>query len=270
MTIITLRTSLPLMTTLGLLGATGCKGTNGGDLDTVAAAITVDSANVGSSEGALFSNLADGTETITQGDGPPGTAADVALYLQAHVGDHVLPAGCATATTSGATTTITYANCTGPRGLVSVDGTIAITAAIGTGGAITFSATATDFTIGELAFDIDDSAVYTVANGTKSIAVTTSGTATGPLGGSIVRHGDYTVTYTDTCGTVDGAWSTVIADAARSTTVDLQRCAGACASGTVTRDTFDGRVITITFDGSATANWTSSTGRSGSFALACE
>ena len=269
-----LTSSLSLTTVtalISLVAAAGCNGAASGsdDLDTTAAAVTVDSAQTGTSEGSMLAASVDGVETATPASGSTVTAVDVALFIKSHIGARMLPAGCATAETSGATTTITYANCTGPRGLVAVDGTIVLTASLQTGGAISFTATATDFTIGELMFDINDTAVYTSNSSGKSLAVTTSGTATGPLGGTLTHDGSYTATYTGTCATIDGAWSSETTDKSRSTTVDLTRCAGSCPTGNVTRDTFDGRVITVTFDGSAKASWTSSTGRSGSFTLDC-
>jgi hypothetical protein len=91
----------------------------------------------------------------------------------------------------------------------------------------------------------------------------------GGRGFEIEHDGDYTVSWTDDCVTVEGAWSSSRGDLARSTTADVTRCRAACPTGTVTRTTVRDDVIEISFDGDATASWSSSRGRSGTFALAC-
>jgi len=99
--------------------------------------------------------------------------------------------------------------------------------------------------------------------------VTTMSSGTGPLGNDFTHSGDYTVSWDADCATVNGSWSTETSDRSRGTTVDLTRCQQGCPTGTVTRDTFAGRTITVTFDGTATASWTSSAGRSGTIELTC-
>jgi hypothetical protein len=91
----------------------------------------------------------------------------------------------------------------------------------------------------------------------------------GPLGRSIEHDGEYTVTWNASCVAVRGAWSTEIGEASRSTTADLTRCLDQCPTGTLTRNTFVGRTITLSFDGTESATWTTSRGRTGTVQLAC-
>ena len=51
-------------------------------------------------------------------------AAEREIYLEAYIFAFFLPAGCVVATPSGATVAYTFTNCTGPYGLVRVNGTV--------------------------------------------------------------------------------------------------------------------------------------------------
>ena len=235
-----------------------------GDLDS--AELAADSSGVSQAEASMLSSIAEGSEGAA--GVAPATPEGVATYIAAHAPARYSPSGCATATRSGASVTLVFAGCTGPRGLREVNGTVNVTAS-GSAGAIVLAATSTDLQIGRASLDLSSTATYSVSGGTASLAVSTKTAGIGPLGRDIAHAGDYTVTWTATCVAIDGAWSTELGDLRRSTTADVMRCLDECPSGTVTRTTVNDRVIEIAFDGTSTAHWSTSAGRSGTFQLAC-
>jgi hypothetical protein len=240
-----------------------------GDADSLDAEIAVDSANVNQAESTILASALDGSETAT-GAGLTGpTPQGVADWIAQHAGSRYAPAGCATVTESGLTVKLVFADCTGPRGLRQVDGEVDLTVSAGAGGAIDVAASATNFQIGQATLSIDSQGVYTASGTTRSLEVTTQGSGTGPLGNTIQHDGQYTATWDDTCVSIEGSWSTEIGAAQRSTTASLMRCADQCPTGTLTRDTFRGHTIDVTFDGSPVATWTTSTGRTGTIDLPC-
>jgi hypothetical protein len=258
--------ALALVTTATL----GCK-QQGGDLDSLDAELAVDSTNVSQGESAILASAVDGSEAATGfAPAPLATPQGTADWIAAHAGAKFSPAGCATVTESGLTDTIAFSDCTGPRGLLHLTGSIAITVSAGANGAIDLSATATGLEVNNATIDISSSAVYTVSGASKSLAVTTSGSGTGPLGNTIQHDGQYTASWDATCESLEGSWSTEVGAAQRSTTANVMKCDSGCPTGTITRDTFRGHTITVTFDGTAVAKWTTSTGGSGTVALACQ
>jgi hypothetical protein len=249
--------------------AIGCAQQENGD--SLEAELAVDSTNVSQGESGILAAAVDGSEAATAvalvGAATPQGTAD---WIAQHAGARFSPAGCATVSQSGLTVTIAFADCTGPRGLPHLTGSVAITVSAGAGGAIDLTASASGLEVNNATIDIDSSAVYTVSGSSKSLAVTTKGSGTGPLGNTIEHDGQYTVGWDASCASLEGAWSTETTDAKRSTTANVQRCAGQCPTGTITRDTFLGRTITVTFDGSSVATWTTSAGRSGTINLPCQ
>jgi hypothetical protein len=247
----------------------GCKQQTG-DLDSLDAELAVDSTNVSQGESEILSSAVDGSEAATGVTAAPlATPQGTADWIAAHAAAKFSPAGCATVTESGLTDTITFADCTGPRGLLHLTGSIAITVSAGASGAIDLSASATDLEVNNATISIDSTAVYTVSGTSKSLAVTTQGSGTGPLGNTIQHDGQYTASWDATCGSIEGSWSTEVGAAQRSTTANVMKCANQCPTGTITRDTFRGHTITVTFDGTAVAKWTTSTGGSGTVDLTC-
>jgi hypothetical protein len=241
------------------------------DQDALSAELAVDSTDVSQSESALLASAVDGAEVAPAGlvaaAGP--TPQGVADFIAQHAPQRYQPAGCVTVTQAGLTVKLVFAQCTGPRGLRQLSGELDLTASAGAGGAIDVAAHAVDLEVGQATMTIDSAAVYTVAGATKSLAVTSHGTGTGALGNAITHDGAYTTTWDASCVSIDGSWSTEVGEAGRSTTASVMRCMNECPTGTITRDTFRGRTISITFDGTATATWSTSAGRSGTVALPC-
>lgn len=249
------------------VAAAGCK--MQGDTDTASAEGAIDSTDSTQSESAMLSAAMDGSEAAPGVAPAVPTPQGVADWIDGHIATRFLPAGCAVATESGLTVKVTFSNCTGPRGLREINGEVDFTISAGTGGAIDVAAHAADLQVGAATMSFDSTAAYTVSGSTKSLAVVTHGEGTGPLGNQIIHDGDYTATWDATCVSVDGSWSTEVGEKSRSTTASVMKCQNACPTGTITRDTFLGRTITITFDGTNVATWETSAGRSGTVSLPC-
>jgi hypothetical protein len=247
-----------------VIGACAQRGTT----EEAAAEMTADSGQSGQTEGAFLATSLDGISTGAGLTAPSPESA--AAFVASHVAARYSPAGCATATASSATSVVVeLAGCTGPRGLRTITGTLDLAFSAADGGALQIDASATGLGVNGAVIDLAATALYASDGGTQTLDVTTHSSGVGALGYDLQHDGDYTVTWDGSCATVDGAWSSERGDRSRSTTADLTRCAAMCPSGQVVRDTADGRTITVAFDGSATASWSSSTGKSGTFALAC-
>lgn len=246
-----------------LLLLAGCGGALGDAADVSAA---LDSSDDTSTESALMVASVDATQGATSDD-------EAATMAAASAKTWYQPSTCATATAAANVVTYTLNNCTGPWGLVHVSGTVVVTYTKQADG-IHADANATGLSVNGATLNLNSQAVYSVSGTTKTLVVSTDGGGTGPRGNQISRHGSYTVSWdTSTmCGTLDGDWSTGIGGATWSTTVSgYKQCKGSCpASGTLAHTGGLSHVtITVTFDGSADAKWTSSRGRSGTVALLC-
>lgn len=246
-----------------LLTFTACADRATGETQT--AAIAADSAMSGQGEAALAATLFDGAGAARA---LPATAADMAQWI-ANRGRSLTPAGCATSTQSGGTATIVFDHCTGSHGLVTIDGTVLAKITSVSASTVGFQITADQLQLGGAALDVAITGTYSSIGGTQSLAVTSTSTGTGALGNAVTHDGDYTATWDGTCATVDGTWSTSIGDRDRGLDVSLTRCTAACPRGQVTRTDARGKTISLSFDGTATASWSSSTGRSGELHLGC-
>ena len=255
------RTSIAMFATLATL--TAC---HRGDDDLENVETIADSSTVSQGEAALLASVIDGTAVQAA---LPATPQDVAGFIAAHAPQRYSPSGCVTVTQAAASVTLAFAGCTGPRGLRQLDGTLTVDVTSAASGAIELTGAARDFQIGGSTLDIDAAATYTMTSSGASLAVATHSAGVGPFGRSIEHDGEYTVTWTASCASVRGAWSTEIGEAGRSTTVDVTGCLDQCPTGSVTRNTFRGRTITLSFDGTDTAAWTISGGRTGTVQLAC-
>jgi len=251
---------------LALFGSlAACVHRGDGGVDTAESA--VDSSESTEAEGNLMMSAVDGADASGLA---PLTSDQVAVRIAANLGLR-WAAGCAQVTQSGATITVVYNDCTGPRGLVHVTGTLVLAVSVSSTGVISVHGTSDDMQVNRATLVIDANATYAVAGTSHTLTVATNGSGTGPRGNAIEHQGNYTITW-DTasqCGGIDGMWSTDLGDLSRSTDASVERCAGGCPTGTVTHTFLRGASLTITFDGSATATWTSSTGSHGTVTLAC-
>jgi hypothetical protein len=250
-----------------------CAHNSSPDLDSAAAA--VDSSDSVSSEGNVMMANMDGADMAFQG---AITSDGVATRIAANVALRWIPSSCATVSSSGSTVTITYNDCTGPRGLLHVTGTLTLDITVSGAGVISVHGSSPDFEVNGAHLVISLDATYSVSGTTHSLDVMTDGTGTGPLGNAIDHQGDYTVSW-DTgtmCHSITGDWSTEFTSAAtgasatRSNQVQLSRCAGGCPTGSVVHTGLRGLTLTLEFDGTNVATWTTSGGKSGTINLPCQ
>jgi hypothetical protein len=119
---------------------------------------------------------------------------------------------------------------------------------------------------------IDATATYAVSGTSHTLTVQTMGSGTGPRGNEVEHDGNYSLTWdtASTCHSIDGHWQTDLGVRERSNDVSLHRCAGSCPTGTITHHFLAGASLTVTFDGTATAQWSASTGASGTTQLSCQ
>jgi hypothetical protein len=266
-----------MLLVLSLSLVVGCDSSNTPENDDPAttAAEGVDAVQGANDEAAALELTTDGSENATvaltaEARSVPPSAEAIAAYMAGHVGAALQPPTCHSATTNGATVVYTFDDCTGPRGLTHMTGSVVVTYSVDVLGTHTHS-TATNFALNQLTLDIDATTTYTVSAGTRTLTVTTQSSGTGPQGHVVTRLGDYTVTWTDTCHTLDGTWSTTWNGLTGSTTeTEVTRCDGACpeSGGTVTQTHRNGVTVTITYDGSATAHWSAGS-RNGTIQLPC-
>lgn len=256
------------LTTIVLLGSSlvACMNRGGGtDVDSAESAI--DSSDSVGSESDLMAATMDGAEVTGL---LPATPDQIALRIAGNIAGRWAK-GCAKVTQTGANVVITYTDCTGPRGLVHVTGELDVAISV-SGTTITAHGTSSDMQINRANIVIDANATYAVAGTTKTLTVATNGSGTGPRGNEIEHEGNYTITWDSAsqCRTIAGDWHTDLGVRERSNTVNLSRCDGGCPTGSVTHHFLGGASVTITFDGTATAAWSASNGRSGTVALGCQ
>ncbi len=256
------------LTTIVLLGSSlvACMNRGAGtDVDSAESA--VDSSDSVGSESDLMVATMDGAEVTGL---LPATADQIAVRVAANVAGR-WASGCAKVTQNGTDVTITYTDCTGPRGLVHVSGVLDVAITV-SGTTITAHGTSSDMQINRANLVIDATATYTVTGTSKTLTVQTNGSGTGPRGNEIEHQGNYTVTWdaASQCRSIDGQWQTDLGVRERSNDVSLSRCDGGCPTGTLTHHFLAGASLTITFDGTATATWSASNGKSGTVALSCQ
>lgn len=218
----------------------------------------LDSTEASGSEAALFSSAA---AMQTSGASGVGLASDIA----AHWGAQFQPAGCATSTSAGNVVTLVTNACTGPYGLVAVTGTVEVTVTPALNG-YSAHANTVGLKVNRATLNIDSSWTYTNNGAQKSVTVQAGGTAIGARGHQITRSGEYTVTWTSECLSLDGAWTTTFDGISYQTDVNqFSQCKGQCpAAGGSVAWTGASRSVSIEFDGSSTADVTITGGRRGS------
>jgi hypothetical protein len=238
----------------------------------VSAESALDSADSVHAEGNLMMANIDGADMTAAAALTP---EEIAVRIAGNIGLR-WPSSCRTIETNGNAITITYNDCTGPRGLFHVSGQLVLTVQLKLDGSILVHGSSGDLTVNDAHLVVDVDATYSLSGTNHVLTVSTQGSATGPRGNDLEHVGDYTITW-DTlsqCGSLVGSWATeaTLADgttASRSTNVNMMKCAGACPVGTVMRTFRNGVSLTVTFDGTAEASWETSTGRSGTVALVC-
>ena len=230
----------------------------------------VESAEMSLTEGTV---IASGSEDDATSCGIT-TAAELAAAAAARGAARFQPAGCATVSVSGTTLTYRLDDCTGRLGLVHVTGTLVAQLTDGSDG-VDITVSGTGLKANRATLDLNATAVLGSDGAKCKLVVNTQGSGTTAGGNTFTRTGTYTVERdpTTACVSLDGQWQLDLSTGrTRSTTASgLARCAGGCpaAGGQIVHTGLAGRTVTVTFDGSDVASWTSSTGRSGTVDLAC-
>ncbi len=267
-----LSTSTLLLASLSLIPA--CMNKNTG-LGTDTAESQMDQQDSVEAEGNVMMEATDGADMASA---TTLTADAVAAKISTNITARWAPSTCVTVTQTGANLKVIYNDCTGSRRhLVHVSGELdlAISVELATG-AVDVHGTSDSLMVNGADLAIDATAVYTRTGDDRKVVVHSTGTGTGPRGNDIEHQGDYTVTWNPTsqCGAIAGHWQTdftsATATAERSNDVDVSRCATGCPTGMITHHYVRGAALTITFDGTATAAWSTSLGGSGTVALQCQ
>lgn len=187
------------------------------------------------------------------------------------------PADCVQAKAEGNAVTYQLNRCWGPFKSHTLTGKVV--AVYSTSGGVLYAYLhADDLKVGKLiTLDIDSEATLSMSpsDDTKVLTVETEGIGTGSRGNRIERKGNYTLTFRPTtrCMTFQGDFTTLAgARSAHTAITDYARCAGECptAPGRIVYETSVGDYsVTIQFDGTSQASWTSSDGASGQIDLFC-
>jgi hypothetical protein len=240
--------TLSAVSALSLLAA-GCDSSDDDEnqTDAVAAEQALDASESGQGESALLAASIDGLVLGQISTSPNEVSASISGRFSARF----QPAGCATAAVTNSTINVAFDNCAGPRGLERVDGTLTLGVANVTLTSITLTANADDFQINNSVINIDNQSTYALQNGALTLTVDSNSSGVGPFGHELAHTAQYQASWDGNCTNIEGQWSTSRDGNTRSTTVDVSRCDGAGAGGTITRVTRDGREIDITLDGDA-------------------
>jgi hypothetical protein len=196
--------------------------------------------------------------------------AIVAAALRA-AGGRFQPPTCFTEIVENDTVIDVLDDCTGPRGLVHVTGTLTTDHTTDTAGIHT-NTTATALQIGRQTLDLDETTTTSVADGTRTVTVASTSSGTTALGHAISHEAEYTVAREigTGCSSLDGSWTTTRAARTWTTTATgYLRCSHHCPTGTLTHTRPSGATTTITFDGTDVASYARSSGRSGTINLPC-
>jgi hypothetical protein len=186
-----------------------------------------------------------------------------------------MPQGCATVTTSLNVNTYTFNKCTGPYGLLKLDGTITATFTPMTLSKFKVDLAATGFKISTVTVNVTASAVVTTGVTQDNATVTSSSSATNARGDTMTHSGNYTAGWNGTCLTLDGSFTTTVGTTAWTTQVsNFRQCTGMCpdAGGTVTLTGGTGNVmVTVHYTNGSSAEVTTTRvgGTRGMIVLSC-
>lgn len=256
-----------LLAAAALFSLPACRSSDA--LDPYFAEEALDSTDTAEIEASLLVALADPVRTATSADEAAATAA-VAL------GDLLLPSSCVVAEQQGTAVLYTLTDCAGPAGVAGISGSLEVTfsmprdtlEATFTGSGVTARGATLDFQ-GHISIFASE------VNGIRTLAGGTTGTATGRHGGALELSRSYTVSWEALaeCLTIEGGGTTRADDRNWQTDVTgYKRCKGECPAAGGKIEYSGGQrdvTITISFDGDATASWSSTRDTSGTLDLLC-
>ena len=215
--------------------------------------------------------------TFSSTDMPLVTFFDPASAgVAAAVGNN-FPSGCATASANGNVVTFVLTNCSGPLDLLSASGTFTATfTATGNGTRFGVALAGSNMVRTGATLNLNTSANVTIAaNGQKTLtAATSQTTGTGQLGNPITHMGTYTLVWpTGTgCATLNANLSGIGTGSFSGTTTTITNyvaCQGKCPQSGTSVSNFNGGTVTLSFNGSNTAQCSASNGTTASIALRC-
>jgi hypothetical protein len=185
------------------------------------------------------------------------------------------PEGCLTVERAGLTVTYTFAGCTGPWGLIELNGQeIANFAAGEEEGSIAVTLDSKDLTANGNAVDHHaDVLVSFPDEGGKKVVWKGGYTSSTKKGLPVTHTSDLVFTVDgDACRSVNGTTNGTVGDRGLTVTYDeLSRCGGwTCPSGSIDLESARGLTSSVDFDGTATAIVTGPRGREWEVPLFCK
>jgi hypothetical protein len=192
-----------------------------------------------------------------------------AAAIASRASSYYTPAGCATATASGATVNYTFNNCEGSYGLVGVSGAVKLELSE-SAGQLAFNATSTDLTAGEHPYILDVDGTATRAGNQRTVTMRSRSRAPDVVDS---RNVQMTMSWEQGsgCVTLNGQGGSTRGDkTATSTITDYSRCTGQCpTSGKVTVEGEDG-VFTTEFNGTNMVDVKAPNGDTKDYEIQCQ
>jgi hypothetical protein len=233
-----------------------------------AAALSIDSAV---QESGLIAAIA--TKLTVNDTTGMAAAADAAT-----VTDLFMPAGCATTSTNLNVVTYTFSNCTGPYGLLKLNGTLTATLKPMAAGQVQVTLAASGFKISTVTASVNATALVTTGVTQDSAMVTSTSSATNARGETAVHSGSYTAGWDSSCLTLNGSFMTTLGtskgtDSWSTQISNFRSCSGMCPAqgGSITVTSSSGGSVTVhyTNGGSAEVTTTNAGGTRGMIVLSC-
>lgn len=259
----------------GLLGviALGCGALHDDGVASDVAALTEDS---GESSGAGDAATTLATVPLESIASPGQLASAETAALAASVGPTFFkPAGCVTVTRQGPVVTHEFKGCTGPFGLVSVNGTLITTFSVAGPGMLKFDEQSQDLVVGKTPITQSASGTITFSGSKRLVSWTGTYSGATPKGLPIKHNGSYSGVYdaANGCVELDGSASTSIGlRGVKTTTTGYKRCGlgGICPSaGTITATGLLSKLtVKITYLGGGMAELTLPSGKVHDYTMA--
>ncbi|MCY1036683.1 hypothetical protein OV207_34925 [Corallococcus sp. BB11-1] len=192
-----------------------------------------------------------------------------AAQLAANASSTFTPAGCATATSSGATVNYALDNCTAPIGLDQLSGNVQLVLSDNQG-QLAIAATSTDLSINGAPYNLSMQIVGSPPEaGQRKVTITSTSFSPERFD---TRSSESTVTWAEGsgCFTLNGRSGSTRDNFSATTTISgYQRCDNQCPSaGTVTAVTTEGTFST-SFDGSNTINVSTPSDETRTYTIDC-
>lgn len=236
---------------------------------------TLDAADAIDAEATFMFAVLHGTES------PPDSELELVAGVGANVPLRWTPSGCAHVTQPNSVAlTIMFDDCSGPRGLVHVTGTLDL-ALIGWPAIPSFRATSPTMSANGSTFTVNGTVSAGMGADEDVLHGDVDGVAVGPRGNELERRGGYSVTWPR-----DSECSSIAANTESDpnhmdgyephwfTSIGVTRCPGRCPTGFVIRRFPNEAGLRLDMDGTPLAVWTSrgkrTDPRDGTFVLACE